>query len=119
MKTWVAVVVAGMMLAALCLFVVSPANAHRTSWYWNRYKAQYELVAYGIEWDDDFDEVWSARCYGYGPWIKIKPRGGSSDRNFGFKHFRCRVSADDDEDYWIVFHVLDRDTWTPVFLRWA
>jgi hypothetical protein len=111
MKVLIAVIV-----TALCLPVA--ANAHSGSWYWNRHKAEYEVMEYGLEWDNEFDEVYSARCYGFGKWIRMRP--GQSSRSFGFKHFRCRISTlDDADDYWIVFHVLDRDGWTFNWLRWA
>lgn len=104
-------------VAALSL--AAPAQAHSTSWYWNRYKAQYELLSYGLEWEGEFDEVYNARCYGYGRWLRISSVRGSSDRAFGFRHFRCKVSTFDDEVYWIVFHVTGRDAWTFRWLGWT
>jgi hypothetical protein len=107
------VLVVATVLAALCLTASASAA---TPWYWNTSRASFVLYDEGLQYSDGFQEVYDARCYGFGRWLPSR-----DPRKPGrlWQHFHCRVTTDAEQDYWITLNVRGRYTWGFAFWRWA
>ena len=103
-------------VALLGVLGAAPAAAHGV-WYWSKKAAQKTLLREGLEWDEGFEEVFTARCTVQGSWIC---KAAHTSRLF--RKFKCYVYTDapaGEDSYYIRFLVQGKYRWKPVFLYYA
>ena len=99
-----AVVAAVAVFASVSLIRADGAQAHATRWYWDINRAENSLLNNGLQWRNRYDGVDFVECRG---WDRYLVRGGVAF----FKHMTCYIQPDDDDPYYIYYHVVSRNTY--------